>query len=91
MSGLHARVFKLSLSGVFTNARVYAQHKHFAWLEVNSCKEKSLKFQSKVLETPCKVLNKCMNSDFTSKQTDQNGGDGGIRTAPNAIPSPVRT
>ena len=58
ISGLHARVFKLLLSGVFANAGVYAQHKHFAWLEVNSYKAKSLKFQSRILESPCKVLNK---------------------------------
>ena len=58
ISGLHARAFKLSLSGVFANAGVYAQHKHFAWLEVNSYKAKSLKFQSRILESPCKVLNK---------------------------------
>ena len=69
MPGLHARVFKLSLSRVFANALVYAQHKHFAWLEVNSYKEKSLMLQSRALEGPCKVRNKCMNSDFTSKQT----------------------
>ena len=73
MSGLYARVFKLS-SGVFANARVYAQHKHFAWLDVNSYKEKSLKFQSRVLESPCKVLNKCINSDFASKQTALSAG-----------------
>ena len=28
------------------------QHKHFPWLKVNSYKEKSLKFQSRVLENP---------------------------------------
>lgn len=46
MSGLHARVFKFSLSSVSVYARVYIHHKHFVWFEINSyIKKKSLKFQ----------------------------------------------
>ena len=67
MSGLH--VFSSSPCQVFlhTCALVYARHKHFALLEANLYKQKSLKFQCRVLLSPwfkspwTFALSKCTN------------------------------
>ena len=60
-----SRVFKLSLSGVSACARVYAQNIAF------NTKEKPLKFQSRVVESPWIFgLKKCTNpaTYFSGKQ-----------------------
>ena len=49
-------MFSKSFEALSACARVHEQHNHFPWLEVNSCEEKSLNFESRVLESPSKVL-----------------------------------